>query len=226
MASNAFVCPSWRGLLVDAGTYTHRANICVIGTLAREALLAPPPSPAPSGGNGPLLVLADLAQGDRAGPVAVRLLDAAARRGGLAGRLRGQLLARGLAAGALARGLLGACHCVRCGVVVRRVLLCASGVPMANRSACGDESACAADHDHRPCHVATARQPTRSCADAAPLRGARWRCQGSATCGTPCIPATSMWRRRGPRWKRTSTTTKRTCAHPPPSPIAAGPPLL
>ena len=43
-------------------------------------------------------------------PVAVRLLDAAARRRGLARRLGGELLARGLATGALACGLLGAGH--------------------------------------------------------------------------------------------------------------------
>ena len=58
----------------------------------------------------PLLILADLAESDSSGPVAVRLLDAAARRRGLARRLGGELLARGLATGALACGLLGAGH--------------------------------------------------------------------------------------------------------------------
>ena len=59
-----------------------------------------------------LLVLADLAEGDGAGAVAARLLDAArARR--VTGRLGGEHLDRELAAGALASGLLGASHSVR-----------------------------------------------------------------------------------------------------------------
>ena len=57
--------------------------------------------------------------GAGAGPVrtravAVRLLDAAGGRGGLARGLGGQLLARGLAAGRLASGLLGASHASFC----------------------------------------------------------------------------------------------------------------
>merc|ERR1719164_197518 len=59
---------------------------------------------------GALLVLADLAQRDRARAVAVRLLDAARRRRRLARGLGRELLARGLAAGRLARGLLRAGH--------------------------------------------------------------------------------------------------------------------
>ena len=84
-----------------------RTGLEVLGDLADEALerqLADQQL-------GALLVLADLAEGDGAGAVAVRLFDAAGRRGGLARRLGGELLARGLAAGALASGLLGACHC-------------------------------------------------------------------------------------------------------------------
>jgi len=57
-----------------------------------------------------LLVAADFAEGDGAGAVAVGLLDAARRRGGLARGLGGQLLAGGLAPGGLACGLLGAGH--------------------------------------------------------------------------------------------------------------------
>merc|ERR1719502_2424833 len=57
-----------------------------------------------------LLVLADLAQRDRARAVAVRLLHAARRRRRLARRLGRELLARRLAAGRLARGLLRAGH--------------------------------------------------------------------------------------------------------------------
>eukprot|EP01043_Picozoa_sp_COSAG02_P000006 COSAG02_NODE_1_length_108762_cov_456.708287_6_plen_143_part_00 len=79
----------------------------VLGDLADEALERQLADQQLRG----LLVLADLAEGDGAGPVAVGLLDAAGRRGGLARRLGGELLARGLAAGALASGLLGACHC-------------------------------------------------------------------------------------------------------------------
>lgn len=59
---------------------------------------------------GGLLVAADLAQSDGAGPVAVRLLDAARGRSALSGRLGGELLAGGLAARGLASRLLGASH--------------------------------------------------------------------------------------------------------------------
>ena len=60
-----------------------------------------------------LLVAADLAERHRARAVAVRLLDIsldAAGRARLPRRLRGELLARGLAPGALARGLLRTSH--------------------------------------------------------------------------------------------------------------------
>ena len=59
---------------------------------------------------GRLLVPADLAERDGARAVPVRLLDAARGRRRLAGGLGGELLARGLASGALACGLLGAGH--------------------------------------------------------------------------------------------------------------------
>ncbi|KAK7803281.1 hypothetical protein U0070_011462, partial [Myodes glareolus] len=59
---------------------------------------------------GRLLVAPDLAQRHGAGPVAVGLLHAAGGRGALAGSLGGQLLARRLAAGGLASGLLGTSH--------------------------------------------------------------------------------------------------------------------
>ena len=61
---------------------------------------------------GGLLVAADLPQRHGSRAVAVGLLDAAGGRRRLARRLGGELLARGLAAGALASGLLGASHCV------------------------------------------------------------------------------------------------------------------
>ena len=57
-----------------------------------------------------LLVLADLAQRHRAGPVAVKLLHTAGGGRALPRSLLRQLLARGIAAGRLARGLLLACH--------------------------------------------------------------------------------------------------------------------
>ena len=56
---------------------------------------------------GGLLVLADLTERDGTRAVPVRLLHAAGRRGGLARRLGGQLLPRGLAARRLPRRLLG-----------------------------------------------------------------------------------------------------------------------
>lgn len=57
-----------------------------------------------------LLVLANLTQSDRAGAVAVGLLDTAGRGCRLTGGLGGELLAGGLATGGLARGLLGSGH--------------------------------------------------------------------------------------------------------------------
>jgi len=59
---------------------------------------------------GRLLVPADLAKRHGARAVAVRLLHAAGSRRGLARRLRGELLARRLAAGGLAGSLLSAGH--------------------------------------------------------------------------------------------------------------------
>ena len=59
---------------------------------------------------GGLLVLADFPKRDGTRAVPVRLLDAAGRRGGLAGRLGGELLARGLATGGLTGSLLRTGH--------------------------------------------------------------------------------------------------------------------
>ena len=59
---------------------------------------------------GGLLVLADLTERNGTRAVPVRLLDAAGRRGGLAGRLGGELLARGLATGGLTGSLLRTGH--------------------------------------------------------------------------------------------------------------------
>jgi hypothetical protein len=59
---------------------------------------------------GALLVATDLAEGDRAGAVAMGLLDAAGGGRRLAGGLGGELLAGRLASGRLAGGLLGTSH--------------------------------------------------------------------------------------------------------------------
>ena len=58
-----------------------------------------------------LLVATDLTESDGTGLVAVRLLDTAGARGGLAGSLGGELLAGSLATSGLAGGLLSAGHC-------------------------------------------------------------------------------------------------------------------
>ena len=60
-----------------------------------------------------LLVLADLTKRNGTRGVPVRLLDAAGRRGGLAGSLGGELLARGLAPGGLTGSLLRTGHFTR-----------------------------------------------------------------------------------------------------------------
>lgn len=59
---------------------------------------------------GRLLILSNLSQSDCARSISVRLLDAACGRSGLASGLRRQLLARRLAAGTLASGLLRTSH--------------------------------------------------------------------------------------------------------------------
>ena len=59
---------------------------------------------------GGLLVLADFPKRDGTRAVPVRLLDAAGRRGGLAGRRGGEVLARGLATGGLTGSLLRTGH--------------------------------------------------------------------------------------------------------------------
>ena len=59
---------------------------------------------------GRLLVSSDLTESDGTGPVTMGLLDATGRGGRLASGFGSQLLARGLASGGLASGLLGSCH--------------------------------------------------------------------------------------------------------------------
>ena len=59
---------------------------------------------------GGLLVPPDLSEGNSARPVPMRLLHTSCGRGGLSGRLSGQLLPRGLATSGFTCGLLGTCH--------------------------------------------------------------------------------------------------------------------
>jgi len=59
---------------------------------------------------GRLLVATDLTKGDGTGAVAMGLLHAPGRGGGLAGGLGGQLLAGGFASSGLTGGLLGTGH--------------------------------------------------------------------------------------------------------------------
>jgi hypothetical protein len=85
----------------DGGGLEAEIGLEILGNLTHETL----EGRAADQKLGGLLVLADLAKGDSAG----------AEAGLLAGlsfltSLRGQLLARGFGAGALAGGLLGACH--------------------------------------------------------------------------------------------------------------------
>jgi hypothetical protein len=57
-----------------------------------------------------LLVASDLTKSDGSRAVSVGLLDTSSGRGGLAGSLGGELLARSLSSGGLAGGLLGTGH--------------------------------------------------------------------------------------------------------------------
>ena len=60
---------------------------------------------------GRLLVATNLTESDGTGLIAMRLLDTTGRRGGLAGCLRGELLAGRFATSGLAGSLLSASHC-------------------------------------------------------------------------------------------------------------------
>ena len=90
----------------DGGALEAEVRLEVLRDLAHEALERQLAHEELRG----LLVAADLAERDRAGAVAVRLLDAARGRGRLARRLGGELLAGRLAAGGLAGSLLRAGH--------------------------------------------------------------------------------------------------------------------
>ena len=90
----------------DGRALEAQVGLEVLGDLADQALEGELADQQLGG----LLVLADLAEGDGSGPVAMGLLDASGGGGGLAGGLGGQLLAGGLASGGLAGGLLGASH--------------------------------------------------------------------------------------------------------------------
>ena len=88
------------------GRLEAQVGLEVLGDLAHQALEGQLADEQVGG----LLVTADLAQSDCAGSVAVGLLHATGGRGGLARRLGGELLARGLASGRFAGGLLGTSH--------------------------------------------------------------------------------------------------------------------
>ena len=90
----------------DGGALEAKVRLEVLGDLADEALEGELADKQLRG----LLVAADLAESHGARAVTVGLLHAARGRGRLARRLGGELLARGLAAGALASGLLGTSH--------------------------------------------------------------------------------------------------------------------
>ena len=90
----------------DTRRLEAEALLEVIGDLPDEALEGELADQQVSG----LLVPADLAEGDGSGPVAVGLLHASGGGGALASSLGGERLARGLAPGVLAGGLLGPGH--------------------------------------------------------------------------------------------------------------------
>ena len=90
----------------DGAALEAKIRLEVLGDLADEALERELPDEELRG----LLVAADLPEGDGAGAVAVRFLDTAGRRGGLARGLGRELLAGGLASRGLACGLLRSGH--------------------------------------------------------------------------------------------------------------------
>ena len=90
----------------DGGSLEPQVSLEVLGDLTNQPLEGELADEELSA----LLVPADLAKRDGSGAVPVGLLDSAGGRGRLAGRLGGELLARGLASGGLPCGLLGAGH--------------------------------------------------------------------------------------------------------------------
>lgn len=90
----------------DGRALKAQVGLEVLGDLADEAL----EGQLADEQLGRLLVATDLAERDGAGSVTMRLLDAAGRRGALAGRLRSELLTRRLSSSRLAGGLLSTCH--------------------------------------------------------------------------------------------------------------------
>ena len=101
----------------DGGGLEPEVGLEVLGDLADEALEGELADEELGG----LLVLADLAESDGTGPVAVGLLDATGGGGGLASRLGGELLAGGLAsvdlrAVCLVRAMVLVLKSMACGV--------------------------------------------------------------------------------------------------------------
>ena len=112
-----------------------------------------------------LLVATDLTKRDRAGAVAVRLLDASRRRGALARRLRGELLAGRPAKGLTERGGGG------------RVTMCceSGGCPLLWPHAIKTCVALSAKFLHMAASGHSAERSTLTCR--------RWTCVPSALCG-------------------------------------------
>ena len=99
---------SLRGLLEghDGGGLETEVSLEVLGDLTHKTLEGQLADEELGG----LLVTTDLTESNGTGPVTVGLLDATGRGGRLASGFGSQLLARGLASGGLASGLLGSCH--------------------------------------------------------------------------------------------------------------------
>ena len=89
------------------GGLESQVGLEILGNLANQALERELADQEFRG----LLVLADFTERDGTRAVSVRLLDAAGGRGGLARRLGGELLTRGLATGGLTGSLLRTGHC-------------------------------------------------------------------------------------------------------------------
>jgi hypothetical protein len=88
------------------GTLEAKVGLVVLGNLSHQALERKLADQELSG----LLVSADLAQSHSSRSISVGFLDATGGRGGLAGCLGGELLARSLSSSGLTCGLLGTGH--------------------------------------------------------------------------------------------------------------------
>ena len=90
----------------DGGSLESKVGLEVLGDLTNKTLEGQLADEKVGG----LLVTTDLTKSDGSGSVSVGLLDSSGGRGGLAGSLGGELLARSLSSGRLAGGLLSTGH--------------------------------------------------------------------------------------------------------------------